>query len=70
MGRRLRIDNFNAAVRNFRLLGPVRVLARGVATGAAGPLPLAFVAGDLNAAPQTSTHIYKEMEARGFVDAL
>jgi hypothetical protein len=35
----------------------------------ASPLPLAFLAGDLNAGPPTSTHIYKELGIRGFVDA-
>jgi len=33
------------------------------------PLPLAFLVGDLNAGPQSSTHIYKEVATHGFVDA-
>ena len=33
------------------------------------PLPLTFLIGDLNAGPQTSTHIYKEVVDHGFVDA-
>ena len=33
------------------------------------PLPRAILVGDLNAGPHTSTHIYKEVGAHGFVDA-
>ncbi len=33
------------------------------------PLPRALLVGDLNAGPHTSTHIYKVVGARGFVDA-